>query len=114
MVPGHGVTVTESLDGADSRDRDWFLLDYQKDKDVPSALVGHIRGGLDELDADKAALLLFSGERLCLSVGRCPTCSFTLMVLSTPSSPLSPSLLPYPPSPPPPPSFLHLDSAFMW
>ena len=62
MVPGHGVTITESLDGADSKDVDWFLLDYQKDKDVPRALVAHMRGGLDELDSDRAALLLFSGE----------------------------------------------------
>lgn len=62
MVPGHGVTVTESLDGADVRDDPWFLLGYQKEKDVPSALVGHIQGGLDELDADDASLLLFSGE----------------------------------------------------
>lgn len=64
MVPGHGVTITESLDGADSRDADWFLLDYQKEKDVPEALVGHMRGGLDQLDADSASLLLFSGELL--------------------------------------------------
>lgn len=62
MVPCHGVTVTESLEGADSRDADWFLLDYQKGKDVPRALVGHIEGGLDELDADPKSLLLFSGE----------------------------------------------------
>lgn len=62
MVPCHGVTVTESLEGADSRDTDWFLLDYQKGKDVPRALVGHIQGGLNELDADKNSLLLFSGE----------------------------------------------------
>lgn len=62
MVPGHGVTITESLDGADSRDDPWFLLDYQKNKDVPRALVGHIRRGLEELGADRSALLLFSGE----------------------------------------------------
>ena len=62
MVPCHGVTVTESLKGADSRDAVWFLLDYQKGKDVPRALVGHIQGGLDELDADENSLLLFSGE----------------------------------------------------
>eukprot|EP00903_Cladosiphon_okamuranus_P005512 g5492.t1 len=63
MVPCHGVTVTESLEGADSRDEDWFLLDYQKGKDVPRALVGHIQGGLDELDADENSLLLFSGGK---------------------------------------------------
>lgn len=62
IVPCHGVTVTESLEGADSRDADWFLLNYQKGKDVPRALVGHIEGALDELDADKKSLLLFSGE----------------------------------------------------
>lgn len=62
MVPGHGVTMTESLDGADHEDVRWFLLDYQKDKDVPHAIVGHIQGGLDELAADESALLLFSGE----------------------------------------------------
>lgn len=64
MVPGHGVTIKESLDGVDSKDESWFLLKYQRSKDVPKALVGHIRGGLDELDADDDALLLFSGERL--------------------------------------------------
>jgi len=62
MVPCHGVTVTESLEGADSRDADWFLLDYQKGKDVPRALVGHIEGAVDELDVDKKSLLLFSGQ----------------------------------------------------
>lgn len=54
--------MTESLDGADSKDGDWFLLDYQKDKDVPQALVTHMRVGLDELDSDQEALLMFSGE----------------------------------------------------
>lgn len=62
MVPGHGVTMTESLDGADRKDGDWFLLDYQKGKDVPQALITHMRAGLDELDSDQKALLLFSGE----------------------------------------------------
>lgn len=62
MVPCHGVTATESLEGADSRDATWYLLDYQKGKDVPRALVGHIEGALDELDADAKSLLLFSGE----------------------------------------------------
>lgn len=63
LVPGHGVTITESLDGADRKDEVWFLLDYQKDKDVPRTIVGHIKGGLDELNADESALLLFSGEK---------------------------------------------------
>lgn len=63
MVPGHGVTITESLNGADHEDTPWSLLDYQKGKDVPHAIVGHIRGGLDELAADESSLLLFSGER---------------------------------------------------
>lgn len=62
MVPGHAVTITESLDGADSRDENWFLYDYQKGKDVPKSIVGHIRGGLDKLHDDRAGLVLFSGE----------------------------------------------------
>lgn len=82
LVPGHGVTITESLEGADRRDADWYLLDYQRDKDVPNALVGHMRGGLDELDDDKSSLLLFSGED-CLSHsifflrGMCVFCLFS-------------------------------------
>ena len=83
MVPCHGVTVTESLEGADSRDADWFLLDYQKGKDVPRALVGHIQGGLDELDADENSLLLFSGEPVTLhGMPRKACCSACLSKLS--------------------------------
>lgn len=76
MVPCHGVTVTESLEGADRKDADWFLLDYQKGKDVPHALVGHIQGGLDELDADENSLLLFSGESVTCHFASYPFLSF--------------------------------------
>ncbi|CAN0185804.1 unnamed protein product, partial [Discosporangium mesarthrocarpum] len=63
MIPGHGVTMGESLEGADRDDSHWYLLDYQKGHDVPQALVGHIRGGLDELKADPGALVIFSGGK---------------------------------------------------
>lgn len=77
MVPCHGVTVTESLEGADRRDSDWFLLDYQKNKDVPRALVGHIQGGLDELDADQNSLLLFSGKSVAYRLSDAPVSRYT-------------------------------------
>ncbi|CAM9868051.1 unnamed protein product [Choristocarpus tenellus] len=61
LVPGHGVTLGESLNGADKDDARWYLLDYQKGHDVPEALVGHIKGGLEAMVDDPSALLIFSG-----------------------------------------------------
>lgn len=61
MVAGHAVTMAESLDRADSNDGVWFLLEYQRRQDMPAALVGHIRRGVEVAAADPKSLLVFSG-----------------------------------------------------
>jgi len=61
VVAGHSVTVSGHLEDADKDERDWFLLDYQKNRGLPSAIVLHIRAGLDLAAKDPSALVVFSG-----------------------------------------------------
>ncbi|CAM9785804.1 unnamed protein product, partial [Phaeothamnion confervicola] len=61
LVPGHAITVRESLRGVDRIDDVWYLLDYQHEKGVPAELVRHIQEGVKAAAADPASLLLFSG-----------------------------------------------------
>ncbi|KAJ8599647.1 hypothetical protein CTAYLR_005390 [Chrysophaeum taylorii] len=61
MVAGHAVTITESLNGVDRNDRHWYLLDYQRGKDLPGEFVAHVRKGVEMAHEDERALLVFSG-----------------------------------------------------
>jgi len=61
VVAGHSVTVSGHLEDADRDERDWFLLDYQKNRGLPSAIVLHIQAGLDAARTDPRSLLIFSG-----------------------------------------------------
>ena len=61
VVAGHAVTMAESLDGVDALDSSWYLLDYQRRADVPSALVKHIEEGVRITARDPKSVLVFSG-----------------------------------------------------
>ena len=61
IVAGHSVTTSGHLEDADQDERDWFLLDYQKHRGLPAAIVAHITAGLHAADADPDSLLIFSG-----------------------------------------------------
>jgi len=61
IVAGHSVLISGHLQDADRDEQDWFLLDYQKGKGLPNAIVAHIQAGMAEAAADPEALLVFSG-----------------------------------------------------
>lgn len=61
MVACHSVTMSGHLEDAESDERDWYLLDYQRHRGLPQAIIGHIRAGLEEAAKDDSSLLIFSG-----------------------------------------------------
>lgn len=61
VVAGHSVTISGHLEDADQDERDWYLLDYQRHRGLPSAIVKHIQAGLQAAAEDQQALLVFSG-----------------------------------------------------
>lgn len=69
VVAGHSVTVSGHLEDADEDERDWFLLDYQKNHGLPAAIVGHIRAGIEQAAKDPNSLLVFSGGETRASTG---------------------------------------------
>lgn len=60
IVAGHGVTSSESLDAVGT-DASWYLLDYQRNRDLPETFVAHIKRGVELASKDPKSLLLFSG-----------------------------------------------------
>jgi hypothetical protein len=69
VVAGHSVTVSGHLHDADHDEQDWFLLEYQKHRGMPQAIVGHIRAGIAEAANDASSLLVFSGGETRASTG---------------------------------------------
>ena len=61
MVAGHAVTMVESLEYVATSDSAWYLLDYQRDRDLPGEFVAHVKKGVEVAASDPKALLLFSG-----------------------------------------------------
>jgi len=63
LVAGHAVLDphAESLESADRQERVWYLMDYQRNQDMPQVLVSHIQRGVTEAVADPKSLLVFSG-----------------------------------------------------
>jgi hypothetical protein len=61
MVAGHSVTISGHLEDADKDERDWFLLPYQQGRGLPTAIVAHIKAGIEECRKDPDSLLMFSG-----------------------------------------------------
>lgn len=60
-MAGHSVTIAGNLRDADFDEEVWFLLDYQKNKGLPQAIVAHISAGILEAERDPESLLMFSG-----------------------------------------------------
>merc|ERR1711871_1196474 len=62
LVAGHAVLDphTESLESADKRESTWYLMDYQRNQDLPRVLVSHIQRGIQEAAQDPKSLLVFS------------------------------------------------------
>lgn len=61
MVPGHAIIVDDWKTSELSSDDTWYLLDYQREHDVPVTLVDHIMNGVQAAARDPEALLIFSG-----------------------------------------------------
>jgi len=61
MVAGHSVTISGNLEDAGTDEEVWFLLDYQKGKGLPQAIVSHIQAGIQAAHEDTESLLIFSG-----------------------------------------------------
>lgn len=61
MVAGHSVTISGHLQDAGEDETDWFLLDYQKGKGLPQAILAHIREGIKRAALDHESILVFSG-----------------------------------------------------
>jgi len=90
VVAGHSVVISGNLEEAGTDENVWYvfsvneeiittipalfhlmdrlmllhfryLLDYQKGRGLPQAIVAHIKSGIEEANADPDALLIFSG-----------------------------------------------------
>jgi hypothetical protein len=61
VVAGHSVTVSGHLEDAGEDERDWFLMDYQRHRGLPQAILAHLRAGIDAAARDPGALLVLSG-----------------------------------------------------
>jgi len=60
-VAGHSVIISGHLRDANIDEKDWYLLDYQKGRGLPQAMLSHIRAGINEAAQDPSSLLIFSG-----------------------------------------------------
>jgi hypothetical protein len=61
VVAGHSVIVSGNLEDAGTDESVWWLLDYQRGRGMPQAIVSHIVAGIQEAAQDPEALLVFSG-----------------------------------------------------
>jgi len=61
VVCGHAITTSESLADVATSDAVWSLLPYQRQQDLPSSFVAHVRAGVTEAQKDPNSLLVFSG-----------------------------------------------------
>ena len=69
IVAGHSVIISGHIEDADINEKDWYLLDYQKGRGLPQAIVGHIREGIrlaseptSDTDAEQSLLVFSGGE----------------------------------------------------
>ncbi|CAE7478516.1 unnamed protein product [Symbiodinium natans] len=69
MVAGHAVVMADSLEHILHKESDWFLESYQRGQDLPQALVGHIKAGVEAAALDPKALLIFSGGQTRAAAG---------------------------------------------
>ncbi len=69
VVAGHAVMNLQYLSTADSNDLAWYLLPYQRNQDFPAIITSHVNRGIELLNSDSNALLLFSGGQTRRDVG---------------------------------------------
>jgi hypothetical protein len=69
VVAGHSVTVSGHLEDAGEDERDWFLMDYQRHRGLPQAILAHLRAGIDAAARDPGALLVLSGGQTRATAG---------------------------------------------
>jgi hypothetical protein len=69
VVAGHSVTISGHLEDAGTDERDWYLLEYQKNRGLPNAIIAHISAGIREAAKDPQSLLIFSGGQTRATTG---------------------------------------------
>eukprot|EP00956_Cyclotella_meneghiniana_P001898 scaffold2066_cov68-Cyclotella_meneghiniana.AAC.5 len=61
VVAGHSVLISGQVENAAFDESVWYLLDYQRGKGLPYAIVSHIQAGIRLALEDEKSLLVFSG-----------------------------------------------------
>lgn len=61
IVAGHSVLISGRVEKAPFDESVWYLLDYQRNKGLPHAIVSHIQTGIRLALQDEKSLLVFSG-----------------------------------------------------
>jgi len=61
IVAGHSVLISGNVEKAAHDESVWFLLDYQRNRGLPEAIVSHIQAGIQIALDDEKSLLIFSG-----------------------------------------------------
>eukprot|EP00804_Cyclotella_cryptica_P005643 CCRYP_000028-RB/>CCRYP_000028-RB protein AED:0.05 eAED:0.05 QI:190/1/1/1/0.5/0.33/3/1190/396 len=61
IVAGHSVLISGQVENAPFDESVWYLLDYQRNKGLPHAIVSHIQTGIRLALHDEKSLLVFSG-----------------------------------------------------
>ena len=61
IVAGHSVLISGQVENAAFDESVWYLLDYQRGKGLPYAIVSHIQAGIRLALEDEKSLLIFSG-----------------------------------------------------
>jgi hypothetical protein len=61
IVAGHSVLISGQVENAAFDESVWYLLDYQRGKGLPNAIISHIQAGIKLALEDEKSLLVFSG-----------------------------------------------------
>ena len=69
VVAGHAVLRLSALSWADRYDSGWYLLSYQQNQGFPTIISSHIKRGIEIAEADRKAMLVFSGGQTRKDVG---------------------------------------------
>ncbi len=69
VVPGHAVMKLNKLSVSDKSESAWYLLKYQIGQGFPAIISSHVRKGIDIVESDPAAVLVFSGGQTRKDVG---------------------------------------------
>lgn len=60
-MAGHSVLISGQVENAAFDESVWYLLDYQRGRGLPYAIVSHIQAGIKLALEDEKSLLVFSG-----------------------------------------------------